>query len=95
MVLAHSGAPYLDEAEYPPPRSHAIEHLSEITSPTLVISGALDLPDFRLVADLLAENIADCRKLIAPDAGHVVGLEQPDLVNEALLAFLLNLTGRR
>lgn len=88
MVLDYPAADYLDEADYPPPERPAIERLHEVAAPTLVIVGELDLPDFRIIADILAENLSRARRLVVPDAGHLPNLERPEAVNEALLSFL-------
>jgi pimeloyl-ACP methyl ester carboxylesterase len=88
MVLDYPTADYLDEAEYPPPERPAIERLQEVQAPVLVVAGELDLPDFLIIADILAENLSAARKLVVPDAGHLPNLERPDAVNAALLSFL-------
>ena len=56
--------------------------LAEIRAPTLVIAGENDIPDFRLIADLLAENIQNARRddhrgLLAPAAEREAGGVQP------------------
>jgi pimeloyl-ACP methyl ester carboxylesterase len=88
MVFTYTGADYLDETEYPPLIAPPIDRLYEIAVPVLVLAGELDLPDFRLIADILAENIPGAESLVVPDAGHVLPLEQPEAVGDALLAFL-------
>jgi 3-oxoadipate enol-lactonase len=93
MVLDYPAADYLDEAEYPPPERPAIERLHEVSAPTLVVVGELDLPDFRIIADILAENLPRARKLVVPDAGHLPSLERPEEVNPALLSFLAAVEG--
>jgi 3-oxoadipate enol-lactonase len=93
MVLDYPAADYLDEAEYPPPERPAIERLHEVRAPTLVVVGELDLPDFRIIADILAENLPRARKLVVPDAGHLPSLERPEEVNPALLSFLAAVEG--
>ncbi len=62
--------------------------MTEITAPALVIVGEDDIPDFRLVADVLVENLPQARGLILPNCGHIPPLEHPDTFNEALIAFL-------
>jgi pimeloyl-ACP methyl ester carboxylesterase len=93
MVLAYPAADYLDEAEYAPPERPAIERLHEVQAPALVIVGELDLPDFRIIADILAENLPRARKLVVPGAGHLPSLEHPEEVNPALLSFLRDVDG--
>ena len=88
IVLAYPAADYLDETEYPQPQWQVIDRLSEIRAPTLVLVGELDLPDFQIIAELLAANIPGARSGLIPDAGHVCTMERPEAVNETLLAFL-------
>ncbi len=88
MVLAYPAAEYREgalPADYAPT---VADRLHEITAPALVIVGESDIPDFRLTADLLAENLPNARKLVLPDCGHVPPLEQPQAFNDALIAFL-------
>jgi pimeloyl-ACP methyl ester carboxylesterase len=93
MVLDYPAADYLDEAEYTAPERPAIERLHEVRAPALVVVGELDLPDFRIIADILAENLPRARKLVVPDAGHLPSLERPEEVNAALLSFLAAVEG--
>ncbi|MFJ1702501.1 alpha/beta fold hydrolase [Kitasatospora sp. NPDC088346] len=62
--------------------------LADVTAPTLLVSGAHDLPDFRQIATALADRLADARHLELPWAGHLPGLERPDAVNPLLVDFL-------
>jgi pimeloyl-ACP methyl ester carboxylesterase len=39
-------------------------------------------------ADLMARKIAGAVKQVIPDAGHAANMDQPQLVNDAVLAFL-------
>ncbi len=87
-VLAYPAADYREGAIPPGYRPTVADRLSEIAAPTLVIVGEDDIPDFRLIADLLAENLPHARRLVIPDCGHLPPLEQPDAFNEALIAFL-------
>jgi pimeloyl-ACP methyl ester carboxylesterase len=93
LVIDYPAADYLDEAEYVPPERPAIERLHEVRAPALVVVGERDLPDFRIIADILAENLPRARKLVVPDAGHLPSLERPEEVNPALLSFLGEVEG--
>jgi 3-oxoadipate enol-lactonase len=67
----------------------AIGRLGEIGAPVLVGAGAADVPDISRLADLIAAAVPTGRRLPdVPDAGHLLPLERPGPVNEALLAFL-------
>jgi 3-oxoadipate enol-lactonase len=58
--------------------------LEQITVPTTVVIGELDVPCFHEMAAVLAHRIPDARLITIPDAGHMVNLEAPDLVNALL-----------
>ena len=88
MVLSFPAREYLDDTEYPQPERQHIDRLAEVSAPTLVVVGELDLPDFQIIAELLAANIPGARSVLIPDAGHVCTMERPESVNETLLAFL-------
>jgi pimeloyl-ACP methyl ester carboxylesterase len=66
----------------------AFERLESITVPTLAINGQLDDPDMLAIADAVQHRIPGARRVLVPEAGHLVNLEQPAAVNEALLDFL-------
>ncbi|MFC7528831.1 alpha/beta fold hydrolase [Actinoplanes sp. GCM10030250] len=67
---------------------HTDPDLARITAPTLLISGAHDLPDFREIAIHLAGVLPGARHLELDWAGHLPSLERPDLLNPVLLDFL-------
>jgi len=62
--------------------------LSAITAPSLLVSGAYDLPDFRAIAADLAARLPDARLVELDWAGHLPSLERPDIVNGILIDFL-------
>lgn len=59
-----------------------------ITARTLLISGAHDLPDFRLIAATLHEILRDAKLIELDWAGHLPSLERPDRINPLLIDFL-------
>ena len=62
--------------------------LQAITAPSLVVSGAKDLPDFRLIAARLAALLPGARAVELPWAGHLPTLERPGESSQLLAAFL-------
>ena len=68
-------------------RDSVIERLGEITVPTLVIHGEQDSSISMLRAEALAEGIDGAELIKVPEVGHMVPVEAPDLVNEALSGF--------
>jgi 3-oxoadipate enol-lactonase len=59
-------------------------YLEQIAAPTSVVIGDLDVPCFHVMAGVLAQRIPGARLVTVPDAGHMVNLEQPELVNALL-----------
>jgi pimeloyl-ACP methyl ester carboxylesterase len=72
--------------EFPPIR--AATDLSALTAPTLLMSGGHDLPDFRDIAAVLSERLANAHRLDLAWAGHLPSLERPDEVTPVLIDFL-------
>jgi pimeloyl-ACP methyl ester carboxylesterase len=62
--------------------------LGELKVPTLVISGAADLATPPSIARMLAARIPNSELVVAPESGHSVYWEQPDIFNRAVLAFI-------
>lgn len=63
------------------------EALARVKTPTLVLVGADDRA-FLQAADVMEGKIAGAQKIVIPDAGHAVNVDQPDRVNRALRDFL-------
>nr|WP_221377489.1 alpha/beta hydrolase [Actinoplanes polyasparticus] len=74
-------APEVEELEVP----YTVE---AITAPTLLISGAHDLPDFRDIAEGLTARLPAATHLPLDWAGHLPNLEDPAALNDLLLPFL-------
>jgi pimeloyl-ACP methyl ester carboxylesterase len=64
------------------------QRLSEIQTPTLIVSGEKDSTVPVSTQTKLAQAICHSKQIIIPDAGHAVIVEKPDLVNNILLEFL-------
>lgn len=62
--------------------------LPTLKVPVLVICGAADLLTPPAVARLIAARIPGAELVVAPEAGHSVYWEEPDLFNRAVLAFI-------
>ncbi len=90
MVLAHPGQDLLAEPQEAPP---VVDRLSEIEAPALVVVGELDLPDFQLIAQVLAANLPHARLAVIPDCGHIPPLERPQEFNRLLVSFLQEVEG--
>jgi len=73
-------------AEYPQLRVETDP--SAISAPTLIVSGAHDVSDFRQIARDLAGTLADARHVELDRSGHLPSLERPDETNTLLVDFL-------
>lgn len=62
--------------------------LGAITATSLIVSGAMDLPDFRLIAARLAALLPAAHVVQLPWAGHLPTLERPEELSAMLTAFL-------
>jgi len=88
MVSDYSGWHWIHADPGVAPEPPAIARLGMVRSPTLIIVGGCDLPDFQGIAEILASGIQGATKIVIPDAGHVSNMEAPVAFNEALLGFL-------
>ncbi len=69
-------------------RFDVMDQVAAITCPTLVLCGAEDKMTPPRYAEYLASQIPNARLVIVPNAGHMVMLEQPEAVAQALQEFL-------
>lgn len=73
-----------------PLESPAIDRLSELKVPTLVIVGDLDYPQLMEAADFMTEHIDGARKAVIHTA-HIPSMERPAEFNQLVLEFLSGL----
>jgi pimeloyl-ACP methyl ester carboxylesterase len=69
-------------------RFDVIERLNEIFRPVLIVSGSEDRLTPPKYADFLEANIFEAERVHLAAAGHLLPLEQPDALNEAIGGFL-------
>jgi pimeloyl-ACP methyl ester carboxylesterase len=72
----------------------AIDNLSAITAPTLLIVGELDMPDIVARHEDLSEELENAFAVVLEDTAHFPNLERPDLFNPLLIEFLEAVTGQ-
>jgi len=81
------GADYLARERDRVDRDWAVpSRLGEITVPTTVLVGAGDMPGFREFSREIAAGIPGARLETVPGCGHLVPLEAPEAVAQAVLA---------
>lgn len=69
------------------------DRLDEITVPTLVVSGGLDIDTVGLAAARVAEEVRGARHEVWPDVAHLPSMESPDRFAAVVLAFLAEVEG--
>ena len=87
LSLANSGA-FLRARmgrELEPP---AWQRLRELQPPTLVVVGTSDDPDIRTIVDSIAHQAPHARELVVPGAGHMLNMERPAQILQAIRDFL-------
>jgi pimeloyl-ACP methyl ester carboxylesterase len=72
-----------EEAAFPD-----LDRLHELAAPTLLLTGSCDLPDFRLIAELIEAAAPAVERKDFPGAGHLLHLEHPTAFAEDVLRFL-------
>ena len=76
---------------YTPQPVPAYRRLNEIKIPVLIMAGEFDMPDVHAHAGVINAGISGSRRIIIPDSGHLIPLEQPKLFHEAVAEFLKSL----
>jgi len=88
IVLGFQAPDMRDGARPTDYRPDIADRLSGVRAPTLVVAGEHDIPDFRLIADLLSENLPQARLFVMPDCWHLPPVEKPAELNRILIEFL-------
>jgi len=65
-----------------------VDRLTELAMPTLLLTGALDVDDFRLIAELIAAASPNVSRIDQERAGHLLTLEAPAAIASDIVAFL-------
>ena len=65
-----------------------VDRLHALEVPTVLLTGERDLPDFRLIADLIAASSGQVQRIDYPARGHMLHLEVPEDCARAIKAFL-------
>jgi pimeloyl-ACP methyl ester carboxylesterase len=66
----------------------AVERLSDLDIPMLVVVGTQDLPYFNAAADYMVDNTPSTRKVLIEDAAHLANMEHPDQFQKIVRSFL-------
>jgi 2-succinyl-6-hydroxy-2,4-cyclohexadiene-1-carboxylate synthase len=65
-----------------------IDRLAGLAVPTLLLTGARDTEDFRLIGDVIEAAVPDVTRIDHTDAGHMLNLELPDTIAREIARFL-------
>ncbi len=66
----------------------AVDRLSEIRAPALILVGDADQPRTLAAADLLAGDLPNARKVVMAGVAHLPNMERPEEFNRILLDYL-------
>jgi len=66
----------------------AIDRLSAIHIPALIMAGALDDPEVLRAVDIMADAIKGAKKHIFSQSAHVPNMEEPEAFTQVVLSFL-------
>jgi len=91
MIEEYSGWHWCNKN--PTAQAELIERLSECVTPTLVMSGELDVLGYRQIAAKLSRDIPGAALLTFSDAGHVINEEDPTGFSVAVLEFVRKIAG--
>lgn len=68
--------------------SSDVERLAELATPTLLLTGERDMPDFRLIADRIESTAPQVKRIDYAGAGHMLPIERPEPVARAIAEFV-------
>ncbi len=75
------------------PVPNLVDRLAEVSHPTLVLVGSED-PNFQRAAEVMTAKLQNARRVVLPDAGHVVNLDQPEAWIREVQTFLSEVEDR-
>ncbi len=88
MVAGYPGQHWTGHDPHQQTGRRPVDALEELAIPVLVAVGEHDVPGFREMSAVLARRIPGARYHVVADAGHMINMEQPAVVNELLDRFL-------
>lgn len=88
MVAGYPGQHWLGQDPHRQDEPRLPEALGDVTVPTLVAVGELDVPGFREMSAVLARDIPGAEHHLVGGAGHMINMEEPAAVTAMLLRFL-------
>jgi 3-oxoadipate enol-lactonase len=78
----------MTHSDYARPTQSALSRLKEIRVPTLILVGDADIPDVHAHAGAIEAGIPGSRRMVVPDAGHLMYLEKPEEFSRVVISFI-------
>jgi pimeloyl-ACP methyl ester carboxylesterase len=69
------------------PSPPAIDRLTEVRVPTLILVGESDIADVHAYSGAIEAGVWGARREVVKDAGHLLGLDQPERLNRIITRF--------
>ena len=85
-VARYSGAHWI--ADHHAMMGPDVERLHALDAPTLLLNGADDLDEFKLIGDLIEGSAPNVRRIVYPGGGHMLHMQCPVRCARDIAAFL-------
>ena len=87
MDRAHN-LPSMVQGQPIPLDPKAVDRLADLTCPVLAVAGTLDASECVTTARHLEANAPNARAIVWDDVAHMIGMEQPERLANAIVDFL-------
>jgi len=88
LALLTANPQDMTHSDYARPTPQAIGRLHEIHVPTLILTGDVDIPDVHAHAGAIEAGIAGSKRVVVPDAGHLMYMEKPAEFSRLVIGFI-------
>lgn len=88
IVDDYSGWHFVNNDLWQKPKDKAIDLLGQLSVPTMIITGELDLPYFQNIADYVMNHAPNTKREVVLNAGHMVNMEKPGEFNKIVEEFI-------
>jgi pimeloyl-ACP methyl ester carboxylesterase len=78
----------MTHSDFARPTLPAIGRLHEIRVPTLILVGDADIPDVHAHAGAIEAGISESKRVVVPDAGHLMYMEHPVEFSHRVIRFI-------
>jgi 3-oxoadipate enol-lactonase len=88
LALLTANPQDMTHSDYARPTAPAIGRLDEVHVPTLILTGDADIPDVHAHAGAIEAGIAGSKRVVVPDAGHLMYMEKPTEFSRLVIGFI-------